>query len=175
VLKLVYWFSSHTNGQLDYVAEDNMKKAGKLLLGLATVWPIIYFFIFLILIFSTLLFGFEPGPDGRAPNMIAWILPLHLLTILVILGLTVFYIVDVFRNKRVEKDKKALWAIVIFLGNMIGMPIYWYLYIWKDPVVAAPSPAQLNSVDTSSWTSTAEAPHQEQPQYAPPTEPPNWR
>ena len=26
---------------------------------------------------------------------------------------------------------KALWAIVLFLGNIFAMPVYWYLYIWK--------------------------------------------
>lgn len=36
-----------------------------------------------------------------------------------IMGLTVFYMVNVFRNDRVEKDKKVLWAVVLFMGNMI--------------------------------------------------------
>ena len=152
-----------------------MEKPGKLLLGIATLWPIAYFFIFFIVIFATIIFRPEPGPGGGAPPLIAWILPLHLLTMLLVMGLTIFYIVDVFRNKRVEKDKKALWAIVIFLGNMIGMPIYWYLNIWKDPVVANQPPAQLNGVDTSAWTGSAEGTRQEQHQYVPPSEPPNWR
>ena len=151
-----------------------MGKSGKILLGAATLWPIVYMFIFFILIFATVLFRPEPGEGGGAPPMIAWIFGLHILTMLLIMGLTVFYIVDVFRNNRVEKDKKALWAIVIFLGNMIGMPIYWYLYIWKDPVIANQPTAQLNSVNTSTWTSTAEASRQEQ-QYVPPSQPPNWR
>jgi hypothetical protein len=152
-----------------------MQKSGKLLLGLATLWPLVYIFIFFILVFATIAFRPEPGPGGSAPPMIAWIFGLHILTMLLIMGLTIFYIVDVFRNNRVEKDKKALWAIVIFLGNMIGMPIYWYLYIWKDPVVANQPPAQLNSVDTSAWPSNAGTPREEQHHYVPPSQPPNWR
>ncbi len=151
-----------------------MGKPGKLLLGAATLWPIAYFFIFIITIFATVVFAPKPGPGGGAPPLIAWIFPVHILTMLLILGLTVFYIVDVFRNNRVDNNQKALWAIVIFLGNMIGMPIYWYLYIWKDPVSANQPPAQLNSVDTSTWTNRTEAPRQEH-QYVPPSEPPNWR
>jgi hypothetical protein len=42
------------------------------------------------------------------------------------------YIVNVFKNDRVSKDKKALWVVVLFLGNMIAMPVYWYLYIWEE-------------------------------------------
>jgi hypothetical protein len=151
-----------------------MGKTGKLLLGAVTLWPIVYMFIFFILIFSTILFRPEPGAGSGMPPMIAWIFGLHILTMLLIMGLTIFYIVDVFRNNRVDKDKKALWAIVIFLGNMVGMPIYWYLYIWKDPVIANQPPAQLNPVDTSTWTSGAEASRQEH-QYVPPSQPPNWR
>ncbi len=74
----------------------------------------------------------EPGP----PPLIALILPLHLFTMLAVMGLMVFYIVNVFRNDRVDKDKKALWAVVLFMGNMIAMPIYWYLYIWREPPAA---------------------------------------
>ncbi len=40
------------------------------------------------------------------------------------LGLTVFYIVHVFRTDRVPADKKALWAVVLFLGNLLAMPFY---------------------------------------------------
>jgi hypothetical protein len=26
----------------------------------------------------------------------------------------------------------VLWAVVLFLGNMIAMPVFFYLYIWPD-------------------------------------------
>ncbi len=45
----------------------------------------------------------------------------------------IIYIVNVFRNDWVEKDKKALWAVVLFLWHMVAMPVYWHLYIWHDP------------------------------------------
>ena len=107
--------------------------------------------------------------------MFAVLFALHIFTMLLIMGLSIFYIVDVFKNNRVDKDKKALWAIVIFLGNMIAMPIYWYLYIWNEAAVAGnPLPGQLNSANSSTWTNNASR-HEEQPQYVPPREPPDWR
>jgi len=153
-----------------------MEKPGKILLGAATLWPFLYMIIFFVFIFSTILFmPGKQGPDGF-PIMFAFIFALHLLTILLTMGLTVYFIVDVFRNARVDKDKKVLWAVVIFLGNMIAMPIYWYLYIWKEPAVAAnPLPGQLNSVNTSAWTNNVSGSREEQHQYVPPSEPPNWR
>jgi hypothetical protein len=82
--------------------------------------------------------------------------------------------VNVFRNDQVEKDKKVLWAVVIFMGNMIAMPIYWYLYIWKDvPPGSLPSHSSLGSAGTSAWANDASAANREQ--YVPPTQPPNWR
>jgi hypothetical protein len=48
------------------------------------------------------------------------------------IGLLVFYIRHVFQNDRMQEDRKMLWAVVLFLGNALAMPIYWYLYIWKD-------------------------------------------
>jgi hypothetical protein len=71
--------------------------------------------------------------------LIAVILPLHVFTMLAGIALIVFYIVNVFRNDRVDKDKKALWAVVLFMGSMIAMPIYWYLYIWPEPPALDPS------------------------------------
>ena len=117
-----------------------MKKPIKVLLGLATLWPFIYFILFFVVIFSTILY--LPGSEESGPPpLIALILPLHLLTMFVTLALIVFYIVNVFRNARVDKDKKALWAVVLFMGNMIAMPIYWYLYIWPEiPAAESRSP-----------------------------------
>ena len=152
-----------------------MNKTVKVLLGLVTLWPFFYLILFFVVIFLTVL---GPGGGGEAgpPPMIALIFPLHLLTMLIVLALTIFYIVNVFRNKRIENDKKALWAIVIFMGNMISMPIYWYLFIWKDePVASASEPAQLGSVDSSTWTNDVKAQRAQQEQYVPPSQPPNWR
>jgi hypothetical protein len=40
----------------------------------------------------------------------------------------------------VPNDKKALWAAVLFFGNMVALPVYWYLYIWREPPSAASAP-----------------------------------
>jgi hypothetical protein len=153
-----------------------MSKTIKLLLGLVTIWPFAYLILFFITIFSLVFFSWGAETSGGPPRLIALIFPLHLLTMLVIMALTVFYMVNVFRNERVVKDQKVLWAVVLFLGNVLAMPIYWYLYIWKEGQPAgATAPGQLGSADTSAWTANATAQRQEQEQYVPPSQPPNWR
>ena len=151
-----------------------MKTPTKILLGLASLWPFVYMVIFFIFILSSFLFLSAPGNQEFGPISFTIIFLLHLLTMIWIMALTIFYIVDVFRNNRVDKDKKVLWAVVLFMGNIIAMPIYWYLYIWKEPAVSLPGPASLNSGDPNLWVNNAKA-STEQQQYVPPREPPNWR
>jgi len=116
-----------------------MKKTGKILLGIASLWPITYmviFFSFFIFNFLRIMSGSTTGNHGNLPSWTILIFILHMVTMLWIFVLLVIYIIDVFKNDKVDKDKKALWAIVLFFGNMIAMPIYWYLYIWREPKVA---------------------------------------
>lgn len=150
-----------------------MNKTTKILLGLATFWPFLYLILFFVFVFSSILFMPGPGEEGSGPPLFfAVFVALHLLTMLWIMALTIFYIVNVFRNDRVEKDKKVLWAVVIFLGNMIAMPIYWYLYIWNEaPIASATSPASLGSPDTTAWTNEARV----SDRGFVPRQPPDWR
>lgn len=156
-----------------------MKKFTKILLAIATIWPFIYMIFFFLVVFSSLFLMPRSGsPEGGAfPSLFLLIFPLHFLTMLLIMGLTVFYMVNVFRNERVEKDKKVLWAVVLFMGSMIAMPIYWYLYIWredKEPAIVSNDRQVLNNAESFSRVNDATAKEREK-EYAPPPQPPNWR
>lgn len=112
-----------------------MRKAAKIILGVATLWPLLYLILFLAFVFSQVFLFSHKGPP-RSSALEGWLYVLFallFLTIVWIIGLLIIYIVNVFRNDRVPQRKKALWAVVLFLGNMIAMPIYWYLYIWREP------------------------------------------
>lgn len=152
-----------------------MKQSTKILLGLATLWPFVYVVFFFIFVFASILFMPSSGGQELGPPVSFMILFLmHFLTMLLILALTVIYMVNVFRNDRVDKDKKVLWAVVLFMGSMIAMPIYWYLYIWKEPAAIRPEPGSLGSGDPNVWVNNVRA-SSEEPQYVPPLNPPDWR
>jgi hypothetical protein len=112
-----------------------MSRGKAITLAVFTVWPIVYMLIFMSAIFGMMIFEFVGrGQSSGPPTIIMIIFPLHFLTMIEMFVLLAIYIVDVFKTDRVPQDKKALWAVVLFLGNMIAMPIYWYLYIWRERI-----------------------------------------
>ncbi len=124
-----------------------MSKGKAITLAVFTVWPFLYMILFMCTIFGMVICDFSGGGHSSDPsNIMMIIFPLHFLTILEIFGLLVIYIVHVFKTDIVSQDKKALWAVVLFLGNMIAMPVYWYLYIWKEPEQSTPEQTPAGDV-----------------------------
>ncbi len=97
------------------------------------MWPIFYMVFFFVFVFSLIFTSFSSGPSKEVPAGFFLIFPLHFFTIILMFVLLFIYIKNVFKNDRVAQDKKALWAVCLFLGNIIAMPIYYYLYIWREP------------------------------------------
>lgn len=148
-----------------------MKRGSKIWLGVATIWPLFYLLLFFVFMISMFFIVGGDRNDGTTSFLIVLMLPLHLLTMLLIMGLPVFYIVNVFRNDRVVKNMKVLWAVVIFFGSIIAMPIYWYLYIWRA-VQAGSDPSLLSPAQESVPRATAAS---SDGAYVPPRETPDWR
>lgn len=48
-------------------------------------------------------------------------------------GAFIIYLLNVLRNKRIPKDNKHLWIALLIFGNLLIYPVYWYLYIWREP------------------------------------------
>lgn len=110
-----------------------MTKPKALLLAGFTLWPIVYMFLFMAFMFSQVFIGMDNPTQGDGmPLAFKIIFPLHFLTMLEIFVLIAVYIWHIFKTDVIAQDKKALWAVVIFLGNMVAMPVYWWLYIWKQ-------------------------------------------
>lgn len=112
-----------------------MTKPAKIALAIASAWPFIWFMIFFAFVFGTMFWVSSAAKGGAGRGMpLPFILFFagHFLTMIFIFALTAFYIVYLFRTDRVDQDKKALWAVVLFLGNVFAFPVFWYLYIWKE-------------------------------------------
>lgn len=165
-----------------------MKKSRKVWLGIATIWPIVYMFLFIASIFGFMIFaGVHDGgppvvgphpPDSMLfPLSFMGLMAVHMGTILGTIALTVFYIIRVFKTERLDQNMKIMWMLLLFFMGMFAQPIFWYLYIWRDtPELNSPGnqPHVLASGSQAAWTKQA-APSAREAAYVPPPQPPDWR
>jgi hypothetical protein len=156
-----------------------MKKSTKIWLGVATIWPVLYIFLFFAAIVAMMIFASDGGASdpGRSGSMV---LPLgflvlmgvHMITILGSLALTAFYIVRVFKTEQLDQNLKIMWTLLMFFTGMLAQPVFWYLYIWRAaPVLASQKPALLNRGIESLRNHKVKP----EPAYVPPSQPPDWR
>lgn len=108
-------------------------RAMRILLGLLSVMPLlIVLFVFASALASV---GGGRGVGILADNSDAGFFLFLALCVglgLFSMALVVYYMVFIFRSDRVKGEHKALWAIVLFMGNAIGIPLFWYFYFWRD-------------------------------------------
>jgi len=105
-----------------------MTKKKAVTLGVFTFLPILYYFVFISFFF--LIYTSINNEQNQFTTIFLVIFPIHFAMMINIIILLVIYIKDVFKNINIEESKRTLWALVLFFGNMIAMPIYWYKNIW---------------------------------------------
>jgi hypothetical protein len=110
----------------------------KLVVLFLTILPLIYIsFFFANIAYS----ASSPSKDDLIFKNFGVFMAIHLSVMLLMFALLAFYIVFLFKTSAVRTDMKALWAIVLFFGGPVAMPIFWYLYIWRDPTIFESSAA----------------------------------
>lgn len=76
--------------------------------------------------FFLFLYGPLYGPYSNTYYVLA------ILAFIALICVTGFSIVEMYRDKRVARNLRALWAVVLIAGAPLSFFIYWYLYIWRD-------------------------------------------
>jgi hypothetical protein len=120
----------------------NPTKSTRILIGIATLWPPIYFALFIAsmgLIFAS---ANHSAKSQAFPDAFKYIFPLHCFTMLLSFALTAVYIVHAFRNSGFTQEMRILWVIILFMGNMFAFPVYWWLYL-RPGAGAGSSPAPI--------------------------------
>lgn len=106
-----------------------MKRLLKLGLGLLSTFPLLYY----IYMIGRMLFDrdytamLEVGGEEYQHRFYESLFALEIVALVLVIG----YLINVFLNRRVHR--KGLWAILVFFGNILTIPVYWYLYIWRRP------------------------------------------
>lgn len=110
------------------------------LLGALTLWPPLYLVLFLVVILIATVQGDGDPDDAGFLIPFSVLMGLHIGTMLLIIALLIVYIRDAYSNPRIDDNKRTFWAIVLFMGNMIAMPIYWWVYLRREPDRLATQP-----------------------------------
>lgn len=111
-----------------------MSKNTKIVIGILTLLPIIGIFFYIGFIFRFIMFMQNAGspPDAGAMKGIVTIAILFIFSILLSIGLLIFYIVHAVNNKKLESNERIMWILLFVFISTIAFMIYWVLRIWQD-------------------------------------------
>ena len=120
-----------------------LAKPYKILVGLGTLWvtiyPILFFIVWLFTIFGIFIFPLAMDNLGTSPEsfplfMVPFIaiFPLHFFTIFLMFALLVIYLIHVIKNTQADETVRIILGIGNFFLPFITMPIYYYIFIWRE-------------------------------------------
>ena len=113
-----------------------MSRSSKILIGILSFLPI----LLLIGLFGSMFFQFthimrweEQEPEAREVfSVFGPFFIIGMLLFIFSIGLLIFFIIQLVRNKKMEGTERAIWILAFLLGGIISYPIFWYMKIWRD-------------------------------------------
>ena len=113
-----------------------MSRSSKLFIGLLSFLPIILLLVLFFMLFRMFPQFFEwEHHDPTPQEMFSTFGPVFILGIimgLLSLGLLVFFIMHLVRNKTMDGTERVIWVLVFLFAGIVGYPIYWYMRVWKE-------------------------------------------
>jgi len=115
-----------------------MSRSSKLFIGILSFLPIVLlvvmFFMILRLIPTFIEWdNYEPAPQ----EVFSLFGPIFILGFgmgILSIGLLIFFIMHLIRNKMMDSTERIIWILVFLFAGIVGYPIYWYMRIWKDGI-----------------------------------------
>lgn len=110
-----------------------MSRPAKLALGALTIAPVLYMVAFVGLITMS---ANSPGMGLlSSPEAFGLLFMVHGGIMLLMMAQTMFYVVHALtkNDEFTDSTTKAIWALVVLMGNALATPIYFMLYIWPEP------------------------------------------
>ena len=115
-----------------------MKRWMKVALGLACHWFFIYLPVFFIFVFCMVFTSIAQVQNNNlSPAMGAGIILLmlvHMASIFLMLGVAGLLIAHVIKHPALDTNMKVLWALLLGFMGILAMPIYFWIYIWPQPL-----------------------------------------
>jgi hypothetical protein len=124
-----------------------MRTTTKIVLGAATVWPLTAWLILAVFVISNMFVMRSslsqperplPVSQTQSPSSLGHLRPADVALIVLFggttalaLGLLVFYLRDVSKNPDLDQNERTRWSSTLFRYNVLAMPAYWYLHVWR--------------------------------------------
>lgn len=112
-----------------------MSAVGKILLGIATVFPFVLLALYVLSFFPVIMMA-NVEETGTEPvvGIFSIGISMILLILLVIstMALFIYYLIHVINNPRLDAQNRLIWAIVILFFSNLGYLVYWYFQIWRE-------------------------------------------
>jgi uncharacterized membrane protein len=112
-----------------------MSKNIKIVVGLLTLLPIVgvifYLWFFFRMFTSIVTNAGAPDTIAMGDNFASFFSMLLFIMALNI-GLLIFYIVHVVKNKALTSDERLMWILLFIFISFISFGIYWALKIWGE-------------------------------------------
>lgn len=112
-----------------------MGRHGKVVLGVVTLWPVVYLTWFTGFLASGALTARQAtmGGVGLVHSLTSELFPaLHILTASLVGVMILAYPLDALINRHLAPESRVLWAILLVVGNVIAMPVYFVEHVWPD-------------------------------------------
>lgn len=121
----------------------SLSKPVKILVGIATFWYSLYLLLTLLgilillgYIIVALMMGGEAVLNIRMllRQILSFelMLPIHLCSLFLELGLLVFYLIHTIKNSKASDPMRIALGLGHLFLPFVAMPVYYYLYIWGE-------------------------------------------
>lgn len=115
-----------------------MSRSSKLFVGILSFLPIVLTMVSFVMIFAMIPEFMQWDDHDPDPyDVISTFMPIFFLSIFIgilSLGLLIFFIIHLVRNKKTDTAERIIWVLVLIFAGIVGYPIYWYMRVWKDEI-----------------------------------------
>jgi tellurite resistance protein TehA-like permease len=111
-----------------------MSKNTKILVGVLTILPFISIiaYIWAMIKMISEISNAGSAPDALAFSGFASMFIMIGITVLLSIGLLIYYIVHAVNNKSLTSEERLMWILLFVFISTIAFMIYWVLRIWQD-------------------------------------------
>jgi hypothetical protein len=78
----------------------------------------------------------SPDEFSRSMPLFMVVSVFHSIAVICVFGVTALCMAHAIGNKELSSRSRMVWAFVLFFFHMLVIPVYWYLYFWREPIPA---------------------------------------